>query len=75
MNRTDLISVLHSSPFRAFRMVMLDGKTFPVPHEDFMWVSRSGTIMYGDDGINPWKMLNAALVVRIEYTEEQPASA
>jgi hypothetical protein len=71
MHRTDLLSVLHASPFRPFKLIMIDGNEYPVPHEDFAHVIKTGTIIYADTGDRPWKMLNADLVARIEFLEEE----
>lgn len=73
MHRNDLLGLLHSSPFRPFKMVMVDGVEFPVPHEDFMHVTKDGTIIYDDSGARPWRMLNAKLVARVEFLEAEPA--
>lgn len=67
------MSLLHTSPFRPCKMVMVDGQVFPVPHEDFMQVTKNGTIIYADTGDKPWKLLNAGLVARIEFLDAQPA--
>ena len=75
MHRADLLSVLRSSPFRPFKMIMVDGKEFPVAHEDFMWVSPNGTVIYAEVDDRPWKMLNANLVSRVEFLEESTAGS
>jgi hypothetical protein len=49
---------------------MIDGTEYPVPHEDFTWVTPNGTIIYADTTDRPWKMLDANLVARIEFLEE-----
>ena len=71
VHRTDLLSTLRASPFRAFKMIMIDGRQYPVPHEDFAWVTPNGTIIYFESADKPWKMLNANLVARVEFLEEQ----
>lgn len=70
MQRITLLSVLHAQPFRPFKLVMVDGKEYPVPHEDFAHVIKDGTIIYADTGDKPWKMLNANLVARVEFLAE-----
>lgn len=70
MHRSSLLSVLHASPFRPFKFVMVDGTEYPVPHEDFAHVIKDGTIIYADTGYTPWKMLNANLVTRVEFLAE-----
>lgn len=73
MHRNDLLGVLHASPFRPFKLIMVDGNVFPVPHEDFVHVTKDGTIIYDDSGARPWKMLNASLVTRLEFLGEETA--
>lgn len=43
MHRNDLLALLHAMPFRPFKMIMIDRKEFPVPHEDFAHVTKDGT--------------------------------
>ena len=73
MHRNDLLGLLHATPFRPFKLIMIDGHVFPVRHEDFAHVTKDGTIIYEDAGAGPWKMLSAALVARVEFLEEEPA--
>lgn len=75
MHRNDIRSVLHRSPFQPFKFVMIDGREFPVPHEDYAQVTLNGTIIYADTGDKPWLMLNAGLVARIEYLSPDGVSA
>ena len=54
---TRLRELIHSQPFHPFTIVMINGKAFHVPHEDFIFIGRSGNVVY-DDGeqiknINP----------------------
>lgn len=60
---TRLRELVHALPFHAFTIVMVNGKTFHVPHEDFLLIGLSGNVIY-DDG-DQIKNINATLVSEI----------
>ncbi len=61
---TRLRELVHALPFHAFSIVMVNGKTFHVPHEDFIFIGRSGTVVF-DDGAQI-KNINPTLVSEIQ---------
>ena len=60
-----LRDLLHTSPFRPFEIRMVDGSRYLVPHEDFLNVTRSGSVIY-DDGNSVYKTLNVTLISEID---------
>lgn len=57
---TRLRELLHAQPFQPFTIMMVNGKSFHVPHEDFMFIGRSGNVVF-DDG-EQIKNINPTLV-------------
>jgi hypothetical protein len=59
-----LRELVHAQPFHPFTISLLNGVKYPVPHEDFLFVGRSGNAVY-DDG-ERIKSINATVVAEIE---------
>jgi hypothetical protein len=49
MRAEDIKELLETKPFRPFRIFMTDGKTYDIPHPDFVWVLKS-RFLVGMDG-------------------------
>ncbi len=51
MTTEQLRTVIHASPFRPFTIRMADGRSFSVPHPDFLSVSPAGrtVVIYNSD--------------------------
>jgi hypothetical protein len=51
MTTQQLRAALHSTPFRPFVIRMADGRTFSIPHQDFLSVSPGGrtVVIYHPD--------------------------
>ncbi|MBX7122892.1 MAG: hypothetical protein K1X42_12255 [Opitutaceae bacterium] len=60
---TRLRELLRAQPFQSFSIVMVNGRIFHVPHEDFLLIGLSGNVIY-DDG-DQIKNINATLVSEI----------
>ena len=56
-------------PFRPFRVHMADGRSFPVPHPDFLSMSPTGrtVIIYPED--EEFSILDLLLMTEIEMTQ------
>jgi hypothetical protein len=58
--------VMHAQPFRPFTVHLVDGRTYAVPHPDFIAVSTSlrnrDLTVHDDDGVH---LIDLALVVEI----------
>jgi hypothetical protein len=63
--------LLSQQPFVPFTIWLADGRTFLVPHEDFIHVSVRGlqVVIYGRDG--QVHHFNALVVVSVSYAEEK----
>lgn len=58
-----LKELVHAQPFRPFTILMVNGRSFHVPHEDFLLIGRSGNVIF-DDG-EQIKNINATVVSEI----------
>lgn len=59
-----LRELIHAQPFQPFSITMLNGVKYTVPHEDFLFVGRSGNVIF-DDGEHI-KSINATVVAEID---------
>jgi hypothetical protein len=61
-------------PFRPFRIVFTDGRTFTVPHRDFLYISKHKIELVMPDSAStgpPLKVVASPLhVVRVEGVED-----
>ena len=59
---------LHAEPFKPFSLRLTDGSLLPVPHPDFIAVSRGGrTVIVFTEGEN-FSILDLGLVTAIELS-------
>lgn len=67
MTTEQLRAAQHSSPFRPFKIRMADGRTFAVPHPDFLSVAPVGrtVIVYQADGAA--SILDLLLMTELEW--------
>jgi len=58
-----------STPFRPFTIRMADGRMFPIPHPDFMWMSPSSrtVIVVRDD--DSFSILDLLQMTEMQMTE------
>ena len=59
-----LRELIHAQPFHPFTIKMLNGTAYNVPHEDFLFVGKSGNVIF-DDG-DHIKSINATVVAEID---------
>jgi hypothetical protein len=65
----------HATPFRPFTIHMADGRTFDVPHPDFLSMSPSGRTVIIYHGDEHFSILDLLLMTEIEMksTSSSPA--
>jgi hypothetical protein len=61
---TRLRDLLHAQPFHPFTIHLINGTKYSVPHEDFLFLGKSGNVIY-DDGEHI-KSINATIVAEID---------
>jgi len=68
-------AMLHEQPFKPFTIRMADGRTFEVPHPDFIAHSPSSRIVsvFGADGI--CSLLDLLLMTELEFRPSNGQSA
>jgi hypothetical protein len=60
-----LRSALHRQPFQPFSMRLVDGRTFAVPHPDFVAVARR-TVVVMDPQTSGFTVLEPVLIASLE---------
>jgi hypothetical protein len=61
-----------AAPFRPFMIHMADGRTFPISHPDFLFITpagRTGIVAHDDDSFN---IIDVLLMTEIEVAPSQP---
>jgi hypothetical protein len=68
MTIEQLRAAYKATPFRPFTIRMADGRTFPIPHPDFLSMSPSGrtVIIYQDD--DSFSILDLLLMKEIDVS-------
>lgn len=66
MKVEDIRGVRDAAPFQPFSLVLADGRSFLVPHHDFLSLAPKGTalVLWTDDG-HISSILDAALIAEI----------
>jgi hypothetical protein len=66
--------LMHAQPFRPFTVHLVDGRTFAVPHPDFISLSVNGRhrdlTIHDEDGVH---LLDITLVVELHPQPQPPA--
>ncbi len=74
MSPQGLKQELRENPFKPFRMIMTDGKTYDVLHPDFVWVgthdAKVATLGKVPDGL--WERYDTIAVLHINRIEPLP---
>jgi hypothetical protein len=68
MTINELRRVMLASPFRAFSLRMADGREYPVPHRDFLWIhpaGRTAVVATLDD--DAFEIINLLLVASLHF--------
>lgn len=68
MTAQQLRDVQQAKPFRPFTMHMADGRSFQVPHPEFLLVAPSGRTAVFYDEKDSLNILDVMLMTRIETT-------
>jgi hypothetical protein len=64
MNIARIKELKESTPFRPFLIRTADGKTWRVPHEDFIWIPYATTVFVAsDDGVS---ILDTSLIASVD---------
>ena len=68
MTLQQLDNAHHARPFRPFSLHMVDGRTFSVPHPEFLSRSPTGrtVIVYGEE--DRFSILDLLLLTEIEFS-------
>lgn len=66
MRADDLRTVREAIPFRAFDIVLADGRAFPIPHPDFLSITPKGSslVLWAKDG-SIGSILDATLIAEL----------
>ena len=62
----------HAAPFRPFSIRMADGRSFPVPHSDFLFMSPTGRTFIVCQADDDFSILDLLLMTEIEYRASAP---
>jgi hypothetical protein len=62
-------------PFQPFTIRVADGRSFHVPHPEFMSMSPSGRTIHVEYGNDEFSVIDLLLVTEIQVTPSSPASA
>ena len=70
MTLNQLTQAIRRVPFRPFRLVLVDGRSFTVDHPDFIAWDRRGreVTFYAEDNTQHW--LDAALIAEVVIADE-----
>jgi hypothetical protein len=70
MKADDLRALQHAVPFQAFSLALADGRSFDVPHPDFISVAPKGTAvaLWDKDG-NIGGYLDSALIAEVRIAQ------
>jgi hypothetical protein len=66
-------ATLHLQPFRPFTIRMADGRTFDVPHPDFVAQSPSGRTVIVFQADESYSVLDLLLMTELQVTNGQHA--
>ena len=66
MNIEDLRSLHHARPFRPFAIHTADGRTFPIPHSEFLAYDPEGTTIIALRTDHTFSILDLGFVTELE---------
>ncbi len=69
MTTEHLRSVLRASPFLPFIIRMADGRTFHVPHPDFVWIRPSSDIAFIHNSDESYSIVDLLLMTELEISQ------
>jgi hypothetical protein len=73
MNIDQLQTARKAEPFRPFKIHMADGRTFDIPHRDYLSTTlggRTAIVYYGQDGMS---IVDTLLMTEISFRDEPVA--
>jgi hypothetical protein len=72
----ELLKAHRAQPFQAFTLHLADGRAFPVPHPEWMWMSPgSGRIVVVADGRGSFDLIDLLLVTSLEMKPPSSSAA
>jgi hypothetical protein len=74
MTSQQLRAVHHAAPFHPFTIHMADGRSFHVPHPDFLSISPAGTTVIVYQEGEEFSILDMLLMTEIEMSPPSNAS-
>jgi hypothetical protein len=75
MTTEHLRSTLRASPFLPFTIRMADGRTFNVPHPDFVWIPPSSRIAFIHSPDKSYSIVDLLLMTELERSQPPNARA
>jgi hypothetical protein len=66
MDLEGIREALHKHPFDPFIIRLVDGRSLPVPHADFVAVAPRRIVVVGED--SSWTVLEPRLIVSLDYS-------
>lgn len=64
MDLEGIREALHKQPFEPFTIRLVDGRSLPVPHADFVAVAPRRMVVLGED--SSWTVVDPRLVVSLD---------
>ena len=62
MNAEQIEQHLKASPFRPFRVCVADGRSFNVPHREFMWRHPTGRTIFVATGEDAYEVIDMLMI-------------
>jgi hypothetical protein len=75
MTVQQLRGTLRKTPFQPFTIRMADGRSFPIPHPDFLSMSPSGRTVIVYEADDEMDILDLLLMTEIEATQSPSAQS
>jgi hypothetical protein len=73
MTSEQLRTARDANPFRPFTIHMADGRTWRIPHRDYLSMSPGGRIIHAFLSDDTWSILDLLLMTEIEF-DKAPAT-
>jgi hypothetical protein len=76
MTKEQFAATLHREPFAPFKIHMADGRSFGVPHPDFVALSpagRTAIVFHANDANEGYSVLDLLLMTELEVVNGRPA--
>ena len=65
MTADQLQQQLEASPFRPFRLHVTDGRSFDVPHREFMWRHPTGRSVFVATGEDAYEVIDLLMITSL----------